>query len=119
MFAILSSNFLRRVLLKGWLRRNSIPGGRPHVRHVEVLSPVVVVIKPANTHPRADIVHARLSRNVGEGSIAIVAIEILAAEIIYHIKIGPAVLVEIAPSTAKAVSCIVSIQIRLCGNVAE
>src|SRR5207249_2591233 len=44
---------------------------------------------------------------------------VLAAEIIYHIKVGPSVLVVIAPSTAETVSHIVSIQSRLCSNVAE
>ena len=119
MFAILRSNCFRCVLLKDFLRRNPLARCRPHVRHVEVLCSVIVVIKPAHTHPCADIIHANLSRNVGERPIAIIAVEVLPAEVIYDIKVGPAVLVVIAPSTAKTVSRVVLVQTRLCGNVAE
>ena len=105
--------------MKDFLGRDSKARRRPHVPDAKILGPVIVVIKPAHTHPCADIIHFRLSRDVGERPIAIVAVEVLAAEIIYHIKVGPTVLVVIAPSTAKTVSCVVSTQTRRRSNVAK
>ena len=64
---------------------NAIPGSGPHVRNVEILFAVIVVVQPANAHARANIFDARLRSDIGEGAIAVVAVEIFAAEIIHHI----------------------------------
>ncbi len=79
---------------------------------VEVLAAVVVVIEPADAHPRPDVLDARLRSHVRESSVTVVAIQILAAEIIHHVQIGPAIAVVVAPSAAKTVARVVLVQSR-------
>ena len=48
--------------------------------------------------------------DVGEGAVAVVAVEILAAEIVHHVEIGPAVAIVITPGAAEAVTRVVAVQ---------
>src|SRR5258706_15211135 len=113
MLAVERSDYFRRLRLEDTLRRNTFSGSRPHVGDIEIAGAVVVVVKPADAHARTDILQAGLFRDVGKGSIAVVAIEILTAEIVDDIQVGPAVIIEIAPSTAEAVTWVITIKTSL------
>src|SRR5208283_3685554 len=108
-----------RVLLEDVLHRDAFARRCPHIRHVEVFRSVIVVVKTADAHPRADIFHSCLPCNVDKSSIAIVAVKILSAEIVYHVKVGPAIPVEVAPPASKAVARVVLVEPRLGSHVAE
>ena len=57
--------------------------------------------------------------NVSEGSVAVVAVEILAAEVVHYVEIRPAVAVVVAPPAAETVARVVLVQARFRGYVAE
>ena len=118
-FLIEGSHFLGRAFFEDFLHRDAFAGRGPHIADVEILRAVVVVVEPGNAHPRADVFDRRLRSNVREGSVAIVAVEILSAKIIDHVEIGPAVAIVVAPSAAEAVARVVLVQAGLCGDVAE
>ena len=113
MFAIQLSHFFWRALAESILHRHSHARRRPHISNVKILGSIVVVIEPADTHAGADVFNLRLRSNVGKSSIAIVAIKILAAEVVHHVEIRPAVIVVIAPSAAKTVARVVAVEARL------
>src|SRR5258708_29392249 len=101
MLAVKRTGFFSCILLKVLLLRDPFSRGGPHIGDVEILRPVVVSVKPANSHASAHIFYARLGCNIGESSIAVVSVKILAAKIVHYIQIGPAVAVVVAPSAAK------------------
>ena len=119
MFLIERPNFFGRVFLEDFLHRDALAGRGPHVADVEILRAVVVVVEPGNAHSRANVFDRRLRGNIGERSVAMVAVEILPAKIVDHVEIGPAIAVVIAPPAAKAVTRVVLVQARLCGDIAE
>src|SRR5690242_9394419 len=119
MFAVQHSGSLGSVFLKHCLRRNTLASGGPHVGHVEVLAAIVVVVEPTDAHAGANVFDAGLRGHVGKRPIAIVAVEILTAEVVDHVKIGPPVAIVVTPSTAEAVAGIVLIHTGLGGYVAE
>ena len=99
------------------LMRNPLACGRPHVGGVEILRAVVIGIEPGNAHTGAHVFDARLRRYIGECAIAVVAIKILATEIVYDVKIRPGVLIVVVPSATEAVARVVFIEARLFGDV--
>src|SRR6267143_73764 len=119
MFAIQRSHFFRRILLEDFLRRDTLPGRGPHVSDVKILMAVIVIIEPADTHPRTHIFNSGFRSDIGESSVAVVAVEVLPSEVVHDIKIGPSVPVVIAPPAAKTVARVVLVKARLRGNVAE
>ncbi len=84
-FLIQRADFGRRVFLEVVRGGNAFAGGGPHIGHVKIRSAIVVVIGPRNAHARADVFHAGLGSDVGEGSVSVVAVEILAAKIVHNI----------------------------------
>ena len=60
-----------------------------------------------------------MGSNISKGSVAVVPVEVLPAEIIHDIKVGPSVLVVIAPRAAETVARVVLIEARFRGNVPE
>ena len=100
-------------------RRDALTGGCPHVRHVEILSAIVVVVQPANAHAGAHVFHARLCSHIGKRAVAVVAVQILPPEVVHDVEIGPAVTVVVAPTTAKAVTGVVLVETRFGGHVTE
>src|ERR1700739_1011027 len=119
MFAVKRSNFLGRVLLEDVLRGNTFASSGPHISHVKILGTVIVVIEPGNPHSGADVLNSRLRSNIRESPVAVISVEILAAEIVRDIKIGPAVAVVITPSAAKTVTRVVLVEARFRSHVAE
>src|SRR5271154_3057724 len=119
MFVIEGSRLLRRVFLEDWLPRNAFACRRPHVNYIEIFRAIVVIIEPTDAHARADVLDTSLGSNVGKRSVAIVAIEVLAPEIIDHIKIGPSIAIEVAPSATETLAGVVLIESRLGGYVAK
>ena len=79
----------------------------------------MIVVKPADAHACADILDPGLRGNVSESPVAIVAIKILPAKVIDHVKIGPAIAVEVAPPATKAVARVVPVETRLGSHVAK
>src|SRR5881628_841722 len=84
-----------------------------------MLSVIVVVIAPADTHARADIFHSGLLSNISKRSVSIVPIEIIAAKVVHYVEVRPAVAVVIIPSAAEAVARVVLVQARLGGHIPE
>src|ERR1700730_655654 len=107
------------VFLESFLFVNAIAARSPHIRNVEIKLAVVVVVQPGNAHTGANILHASLFRNIREGSVAVVAIEILAAEIIDYVKVRPLVAIGISPGAAEAEASVVRMQARLLCDVAK
>ena len=57
--------------------------------------------------------------NIRKRSVAIVAIKILASEIIHHVEVRPAVAVVIIPAAAETVARVVLVEPRFSGDVSE
>ena len=64
---------------------DALTRGGPHVGDVEILRAVIVVIEPGNAHAGADVFNPSLGGNIGEGSVTVVAVKILAAEIVHNV----------------------------------
>src|SRR5260370_25770995 len=96
--------FFRGFFLKYLLRRDALSSCRPHIADVQIFRAVVIEVEPGDAHPRANGFRCGLRGNIGEGSVASVAVQSLAAKIIYDIEIGPAIAVVVTPSTTKAVT---------------
>ena len=107
MLVVKRANIGLRISLKDILLRNAFAGCGPHIGYIKILGAIVLVIEPANSHTRADILNAPHGSNVRESSVPIVAVKILSTEIIHHIEVGPAILVEIVPCATKAITRIV------------
>src|SRR3984957_4244987 len=119
MFTVEGTHILGRVLLKDWLRRNALAGGGPHVRDVQILVAVAIVVQPTNAHARANVFYAQLRRDVRERSVAIVAVKVFAPKVVDHAQVRPAILVIVTPAAAKTVSLVPLIEAGLGGDVAE
>src|ERR1700722_4237204 len=119
MFAVKRSNFLGRILPEYVLRGNAFASSGPHVSHVKILGTVIVIIEPGNSHTGADVFNSCLRSNISESPIAVISVEILAAEIVRDIEVGPAVAVVITPSTAKTVTRVVLVEARFRSHIAE
>ena len=112
---------------RGWLRvpsfwktscrGNALAGGGPHVGDVEVLFAVVVVVEGAYAHSCANVFDACLRGYVGKGAVAVVAVEVLAAEVVDDVEVGPAIVIEVAPAAAEAIAGVVDAQTRFGGYV--
>ena len=113
------SRLLGCVFLEDILHRNALARRRPHVRYVEVFRAIIVVVEPADTHARADVFHLGSRGDVSKSSVAVVAIKIFPPEIIYHVKIGPAIAVEIGPAASKAVARVVLVETGLGSYIAK
>src|SRR5271157_43899 len=82
----------------------------PHVRNVEIVFAVVVVINPTGTHSWSDIQHSRVLGHVRESSITVISVKILSPEVVHDVQIRPAVCIEVAPSAIKTVAVIVLLE---------
>src|SRR6267143_1319327 len=117
MLAIQGTSLLGCIFLEDVLHGDAPARCGPHVSDVEVVSAVVVVVEPANAHARPRVLGTGLRRHIRESPVAMVAIEIFAAEVVYHIKIGPAVTVVVVPPTAKTVASVVLVEARFGGHI--
>src|SRR5207248_10182374 len=70
---------------------------RVHVRDVQVEVAVAVVIRPRNAHAGAAVDDARGRGALAEGTVALVVVERVAAELVRDVQVGPAVAVVVAP----------------------
>src|SRR5258708_16401292 len=104
-----------RIFLENVLRRNAFARRRPHVRHVEDVHAIIVVVKPADAHPRANIFKPRLPSNIGKNSVAIVAVKSLPSQTLHSVKIGPAISLEVVLAATKAVARVVLFEPSLGG----
>ena len=119
MLLIESPHSLDRVFLENGQGRDAHSRRGPHVGNINILKPVVVVVETADTHPRPDVFDSGLQSHIREGSVAIVVIEILPPEIVYHEKIGPAIAVIVGPSAGETESRVVLSQAGLPRHIAE
>ena len=85
MLAIECPNLFRSARLEDFLLRDAFPGGGPHVRYVQVLGAVVVIVEPADAHAGPDVFDSGLWSDVGEGPVAIVAIQVLPAKVVHDV----------------------------------
>src|SRR6266481_2252239 len=107
------------IFLEDILHRNAFARRGPHVCYVKVFRPVIVVVKPADAHPGADILDSGLRSDVSKSSVAVVAVKILSSKIIHHVKVGPAIAVEVVPPATKAITRVVPVETRLGGYIAK
>ena len=81
----------------------SIVVRRKHFHHDNIRQPVVIVIGHVGTHGRVTLVLEVLSGPIGEGAVAVVDVEqIVRLEIVRHIDVRPAVLIDIVDSYPQA-----------------
>src|SRR6266849_3258524 len=109
MLPVKSANVLSFFFVKTLLLGNAKARSRPHVRHVRVRSAVVIEIEPACAHPRAGILYARLSGYGSKCSIAMVAIQIAAPEIVGDIEARASAGIIVAPGARKTVAIVVDV----------
>jgi hypothetical protein len=84
-------------------------GSEPHIGDVQILTAIVVDVHPAGTHTGPVIFDACFLRNVGEGAVSVVAVEILPPEVVCHMEVRPSVIVVIAPRCGKRKAIVVLI----------
>src|SRR5262252_1475800 len=70
---------------------NALTGSCPHIGNIEIIGTVIVVVEPGDAHASPHILDPRLISSIGKRAVAIVVIEILAAEVIDDIQVRPAV----------------------------
>src|SRR5260221_13803311 len=85
---------------------DALAGAGPHVGNVDVLIAAVRGIEPAGAHAGASVVCPALIRDGGESAVAVVAIEIAAAEVVRDVQAGYAVAVGVTPRTGKTVAVV-------------
>ena len=109
--------------LEAGQRGHPQPRRRPHVPGVDVQAAVVVVVEEGRAHPRPVVLDSRLLRHVPEADLAVlpaqVAEEVLAAEVVGHEQVGPAVVVVVAPGGGEAEAVVVHVEARFRGHVHE
>ena len=99
----------RRILpgrAEGRIVDDPLSGRTPHVGYQQVGMAVRIVIQPGGAHAGPEIHHARFFGHIPEVT-AVIAIQILAPEIISDIQIRPAIAVVVAPGSRKAEPVIV------------
>src|SRR5215469_3276418 len=107
MLLVKRAYFARRVFLENVLCRNPLSGCGPHIGNVEILHAVIVMVEPTDAHASANVFPTHISGYICERSIAVIAIYILASEIIHNVEVGPAIAVVIVPCATKAVAGVV------------
>ena len=101
-------NFLFYSRAKLSLVSDTVPRRREHVAYIRIGTAVIIVITPGDTHPRRHIFNSLTARNVNEFSITI-KVEVIAPEIVSHIKVGVPIQIKVCPRTSIAVSGIINI----------
>src|SRR2546422_1884692 len=107
MLAVNRAGAFRGSFHEFFLQRDPLARGGPHVRDVEVLPSVSIVIEPAYAHPRADIFDARLRGDVREAAAFAVSVKVVAPEIVDDVEVREAVAVVVAPAGGKTEPVIV------------
>ena len=95
---------------------NSLPRSGPHIRHIQIGTPIAIVIEPGGAHAGSDIFHARFRRLVPKPA-ATVSVEVISSEIVGHVEIGPTIAIEIAPCRREAEAVIVLIHATRIGDI--
>ena len=80
---------------------------------------VVIEVGPAAAHARAHALDVRFFRDHSEGAVAVVAIELRAAEVIGDEEIGQTIAVGVAPGAREAVAVVVDVQAGALGGLDE
>src|SRR5260370_13698558 len=71
------------------LTEDANPRRPPHIGYVKVFASVGIEIEPRNAHSGAHIFDAGLLRDIAKSAVAVVAVEIFAAEIVDHVQVRP------------------------------
>src|SRR5205085_2262089 len=107
---VTGTNLFRRLAVEIRLTKNTHAICHPHPRSVNILVSVIVEIQPAGAHAGADVIDTRFRRDGRKGSIAIVSVQIVAAEVIHDVQIRPAITVVVVPAAGKTVTIIFDVQ---------
>ena len=91
------------------LRRDPQSGRLPHVDDIQVVKIVFVIVHKRCTHAFSGIFDICFGAHLGKGSVPIVPVKLLSAEIVDHIKIEPAVAVVIVPKAVEAEAIVIRI----------
>src|SRR5262249_30204693 len=70
-------------------------------------------------HAGAEVLRAGFRGNVAKRAVTLVMVEILAAEIVGHVEIGPPVVIVVAPRGGETVTVVVFVEARAFGDVRE
>src|SRR5205807_10368959 len=97
--------------------RYSKPCRRPHIPDVNILISIIIGVEPAGAHACPNILDMGFPRDGCECSVAIVAIEIAASEIVGHAEVWPSVGIQIAPGAGETVAVVVEVQSGLIGSI--
>ena len=81
-------------------------GGSPHVADIQILAAITVIIEPRRAHPRPDIFDSRRVSHVVKPA-TLVLVQILAAKIVGHVKVGPTVAIVVTPRRSETVAIVV------------
>src|SRR5438552_15005028 len=96
---------------------DALAGGGPHIGNVDVLIAAVLGVEPAGAHAGAGVVCSALIRDGGESAVAVVAIEIAAAEVVCDVQVGCAVTVGVTPRRGKTVAVVSCVEAGRCRAV--
>ena len=117
--AVERTHGLRSSLHEGILHADARASRLPHVADIEVLIPIVVVIKPGAAHPRPNVGHAGFLGHISKSPVAVIPVEIFPAEIVHHVKVRPTVVVVVAPTTVETEAVVVLGETGFGRHVAE
>ena len=98
---------------------DALASGGPHVGNVDVLIAAVRGIEPAGAHAGAGVVCAAVIGYGGERAVAVVAIEIAAAEVVRDVQVRCAVAVGVTPRTGETVAVVFCVEAGSCRAVNE
>src|ERR1700677_2873249 len=103
--------------MKALLFCNPLTRRRPHVGSVDILSSAIIVVRPAGTHSRPHVLYVGFARDYGEGSIAVIAVQVSPAEIVGYIQIRRPAGIGVAPGAGETVAIIILVQAGRFGGV--
>src|SRR5579864_1520322 len=99
------------------ISKNTHAGRNPHACRINVMLSVVVEVEPAGAHSSSRFIHFGLGGDGGKCSIAVIAVEIVAAKIVDHVQVGPRVSIAVTPRAGETISIIIDIQAGLFGAI--
>src|ERR1700739_2558655 len=105
--------------MKIFLRRDANPRSGPHIGNGEIFRAIIFKIEPGNAHSRAYIRDACFVCDIGKGAVAVVAIKILASEIVRDIKVWPRMIAGVAPAATETEAIVVLVQPGLLRHIAK
>src|SRR5919108_81758 len=119
MLVVQRANVFRLSFVKARVLRDANAGSGPHGGAVKILLSVMVKIAPASAHASANVFDAGFRGDTGKSSVALVAIKIVAAEVVGNVEVRVTVGIVVAPGASKTEAVIVDVHAGCRGSVHE